>query len=243
MGHHSIRVTTGELMKQMKLALIGYGKMGKMVEAAAKQKGHAIVSYCHRDVTPSHLKEADLCIDFTHPSAAIPNLQIAAKQRKNYVMGTTGWYDALEEVRQIVSQHEIGFLYSPNFSIGVQLFLKIVSEAAALINEFPVYDVGITEEHHNKKVDSPSGTALAITNTLLVQMKNKSEEQLQVASLRCGSIPGTHTVHFDSPCDTITIKHQARNREGFAQGAVVAAEWLHGKKGFYTLADLLGEGI
>jgi 4-hydroxy-tetrahydrodipicolinate reductase len=226
-----------------KIALIGYGKMGRMVEDVAIQKGHTIFS--KQDI---HL--ADVCIDFSHPSVVLENIQMVAKAGKNLVVGTTGWYDHINQVQTLVEKTKIGFLYAPNFSIGVHLFLKMVSYAASLINQFDEYDVGVIESHHNKKADSPSGTANAICNVLLQNIDRKktivsdgeqiSPSTLQVSSLRCGSIPGTHSVLFDSQADTITLTHQARNREGFARGAVSAAEWLQGKKGFFTLEEMIG---
>lgn len=231
----------------LKIGLIGYGKMGRMIEQVAHQKGHSIVT---KNGDLAALKHAEICIDFSHPSVVMNNILEMAKLGKNLVIGTTGWYDNLSEVREIVREYQIGLLYSPNFSIGVNLFIKIVEEAAALIAPFTEYDVGVFEAHHNQKADSPSGTAKAIANALLNHIIHKNDivenvegrvlpHQLHVSSLRCGYIPGTHTVTFDSPADTITLTHQARSREGFARGAVVAAEWLHGKKGLFTLEDIL----
>lgn len=234
----------------MKIALIGYGKMGRLIDKIAQQKAHTIVSRMSRKVDHQALQDADICIDFSHPEAVLDNILHAATRGKNIVVGTTGWYDQLDTARKIVEKYGIGLFYAPNFSIGIHLFLKIVADAARLLDATE-YDVGIVEEHHNKKADSPSGTGLALAQTLMNHMKRKTEvvkeidgpiasHQLQISSLRCGSIPGTHHVHFDSPCDTITLTHQARSREGFASGAVTAAEWLIGKKGFYTIEDMLG---
>ncbi len=219
----------------MKIVLIGYGKMGKMIEQVSLQKGHSIVGrICSNDeISRNTIGDADVCIDFTHPSCVMDNIKKTTELRKNLVVGTTGWYDNLEQARKVVEASGIGFLYAPNFSVGVHLFMKIVSEAACLVNDN--YDVAGLEAHHREKVDQPSGTAKALAAIL----KDKIREDIPFTSLRCGSIPGTHSIIFDSPVDSITLTHQARNREGFAQGAVAAAEWLIEKKGFYTLEDML----
>jgi 4-hydroxy-tetrahydrodipicolinate reductase len=220
----------------MKIALLGYGKMGRQIETVAISRGHAIT--CR--LTSQHLNfdaidEADLCIEFSAPHSAIENITHAARRHKPIVIGTTGWYEQLPEVEALADQHQVGILYSPNFSVGVQLTLQILSYAGTLINRFEEYDIAAVEYHHNQKKDCPSGTGLAIAETLEKSIDRLTS--LPTASVRCGSIPGTHTVLFDSPCDTITITHAARNREGFAHGAVLAAEWLQGKQGLYTFAD------
>ncbi|MBA3815377.1 MAG: 4-hydroxy-tetrahydrodipicolinate reductase [Parachlamydiaceae bacterium] len=239
----------------MKIALIGYGKMGKMVEMAAKSKGYSITAIIdphleNNIITKDSVNTADVCIDFTNPSSALDNIKALASLGKNIVMGTTGWYNDIDGVKRIVEQANIGFLYSPNFSIGVALFLEIVSQAAALISPFDAYDVGGYEIHHSQKADFPSGTAKAISQRLLSNIPRKKEviyqinhkilpDQIHFTCLRNGSTPGTHSVSFDSPADTITLTHTARSREGFALGAIQAAEWLNGKKGFFTLDDML----
>lgn len=242
----------------MKIVLIGYGKMGRLIEDIALQKEHAVIAKIHLDgslssVNENHIKHADICIDFSTSQCALQNIRTLASFKKNIVMGTTGWYEHLSEVKDIVQKSQIGFLYSPNFSIGIHLFKNIIESAAQLINEFEDYDIAGQEIHHNQKIDSPSGTAKSIVYTLLEKIKRKTapvydlidrpiaSHELHFPSIRCGSTPGTHSVIFDSPADTITITHQARNREGFARGAVAAAEWLEGKKGFFTLDDMVSE--
>lgn len=221
----------------MKIALIGYGKMGKMTEEAALARGHEIVSkidpkQAFRTISHDSLNNADLCIDFSRPEHVLDNIRKAASFGKDIIIGTTGWYEQLPFAHEIVSKTNIGLLYSPNFSLGVNLFYKIVEHAASLIQNFEEYDVGGYEAHHRQKLDAPSGTALKILEILEKHYKNP---QNSYASLRCGSIPGLHTVLFDSPDDTIEIKHTARSRKGFASGAITAAEWLLGRKGVYTL--------
>ncbi|MGK5594953.1 MAG: 4-hydroxy-tetrahydrodipicolinate reductase [Parachlamydiaceae bacterium] len=228
-------------MTPLRLALLGNGKMGKLIAKAAEDKGHLL----------SPLQKAQVAIDFSHPSVVLNNVEKAASLGKPIVMGTTGWEADEDAIRKIVDHYQIGFLYSPNFSIGVHLFLKALKEAAHLIASQGGYDVGGFEIHHREKADSPSGTAKAITTTLLSSFKEKkngyfekangmiSKDHLHFSSLRLGENPGTHSVIFDSPYDTITLTHAAKNRQGFAMGAIQAAEWLNGKTGFYTLEDIL----
>lgn len=154
------------------------------------------------------------------------------------MIGTTGWEKDLDSVQQHVEKAKIGLLFSPNFSFGVQIFYKIIAEAAALLASREEYDVGLIEQHHQQKRDHPSGTAKQLA-AILQEKGMRNKRDLSIASLRCGTIPGTHTVLFDSAVDTITLTHQAHNREGFAAGAVLAAEWLQGKRGFFTLDDML----
>ena len=218
----------------MRIALLGYGKMGRLVEAAARQKGHEILCRAGSGgVDWDAVQEADLCIDFSHRDRVLEHVKGCVRLGKSLVMGTTGWEEQLDEVRALVHEHQIGMLYAPNFSLGVHLFMRIVERAAKLLNPFPEYDAGAFELHHREKRDAPSGTALAISRLL--------GREVETASVRVGSIPGTHTVLFDSPFDTITLSHEARSREGFAKGAVEAAEWLYGKKGFYTINDYIEE--
>jgi 4-hydroxy-tetrahydrodipicolinate reductase len=242
----------------MKLALFGFGKMGRLIKELAQARGHSV---CAIDpaasgadalqICPAALQDVEVCIDFSHPAAALGNLRAAAELGKSVVMGTTGWYEHLDQARRIVEERGIGFLYAPNFSIGVNAFFKITAEAARIMNRFEGYDVAAVEFHHNKKADSPSGTALTLAEVLKEGMAAKQRpvydrlnrridaDELHVASVRCGSIPGTHEVIFDSEADTISLKHTARSRHGFAAGSVTAAEWLCGKSGFFTIEDLL----
>lgn len=247
----------------MKIALVGYGKMGKEVERVAKLRGHAVCAIVdhaatgatHKeiDASGSFLKEADVVIDFTVPTAVIETIRKVTAAKKNMVVGTTGWYDGMTEAKQLVGQAGTGFIYSSNFSIGVNAFSRIVEAAARLINKVPEYDVFGYELHHSQKLDSPSGTAKSIAEILLKNIGRKKQaqydkldrkinpEELHFASVRAGSIPGTHVVGFDSEADTIELKHTARSRAGFALGAVMAAEWLKGRKGFFTMNDFVSD--
>ncbi|HPX28489.1 MAG TPA: 4-hydroxy-tetrahydrodipicolinate reductase [Sphaerochaeta sp.] len=243
----------------MKLALVGYGKMGKIIETHALAQEHTISSIidpfvegAKKSLTLEHLQGCDVAIDFTHPDVALEHIRFYIKNRIPAVIGTTGWYEHLGEVASMVDEANATILYSGNFSLGVALFLRSVRYAAALYGRTGRYDPAIIEVHHNKKADSPSGTASMLASTVLegfpgktrieyeTQHQRRSDEVLHVSSLRVGSVPGTHTVLFDSPEDTIELIHTARNRDGFAFGAVAAAAWLKEQKsGLYTLEDMV----
>jgi 4-hydroxy-tetrahydrodipicolinate reductase len=243
----------------MNIAIIGYGKMGHVIEKIAKSKGIDVVSTIdpehidaqHKEITKESLEEVDVCIDFTAPSVVVENIKKIAELKKNVVVGTTGWYDKIDEVKEIVQNNGIGLIYASNFSIGVHVFFRIIENAAKIMNKIEDYDVFGLEFHHNKKVDSPSGTAKTIADILIKNIGRKkklaydlvdreiNKEELHFASVRAGSIPGTHEVGFDSEADTIELKHTARNREGFALGAVLATQFINGKKGFFTVDDMM----
>ncbi len=247
----------------MRIALIGYGKMGKTIHALAKQKGIEVVAIIDnvapeatsKEISAASLKDSDVCIDFTQPNAVLENVKKIVALKKNIVVGTTGWYDKTEEIKKLVQQNKIGLVFASNFSIGVNIFCRLVKNAARLFNNFSDYDAFVLELHHNKKKDSPSGTAKSIGEIILREMKRKNKmvfervegqiaaNELHVASVRAGSIPGTHTVGFDSNADTIELTHTARNRDGFAAGALLAAEWIQGRKGFFSIDDLMNEII
>lgn len=229
----------------MKLALIGYGKMGRMIETVAHERGHSIVAIVdpkgpHKQISQDAVGVADLCIDFTTPEAAVANIRACASLGKSLVVGTTGWHERLAIVKEIVDKAGIGLLFSPNFSIGIHLFMRLTALAGQLFDRFHEYDLAISEEHHNQKRDRPSGTAHALADLLKAEMgRYEKGGAPEISSLRCGSIPGSHKLTFDSPVDTITLTHTARSRHGLAEGAVAAAEWLQNKKGFFTLDDML----
>ncbi len=211
----------------MKIALLGYGKMGKRVEALAESMGVSVVSRLGRE--KGDLLDAEVCIDFSHGDAVLEHAKACANLGKSLVIGTTGWESSIEAVRELAQG--IGIFYAPNFSLGVHLFLKILKEASDLISPFTEYKAGICEWHHEHKKDAPSGTAL--------EMQRHMKGRVGIVSSRLGSIPGTHMALFDGPDDTITLQHTARSRDGFARGALEAALWLRGKRGFYTLDDYL----
>ncbi len=243
----------------MRIAIIGYGKMGKEVEKAAAARGIQIGSIIDlhppkngfSEISKESLKNADVAIDFTTPKTAIENIRKVAALKKNIVMATTGWHEQIEEAKKIIRKEGTGMIYSSNFSIGVNVYFKIIEEAARLFNKIESYDAFGYELHHNQKIDSPSGTAKSMAEILLKNMSRKKKaaydrldrkiepSELHIASIRAGWIPGTHVVGFDSEADTIEIKHMARNRCGFAAGSVMAAEWINGKKGIYTMNDFM----
>lgn len=228
----------------MKIALIGYGKMGRQIEKLAHQRGHEIIARIgSSNWDDEKILQADLCIEFTSPESAVENIKKLARLKKDIVVGTTGWYDQLPEIEQLASVHQIGILHGPNFAIGIHLFLQILEQASQLMNFFPEFDAAGIEYHHNQKKDSPSG--IAKTMGALVERNMERSRPFPFASVRCGSIPGTHSILFDSPTETITLTHEARNREGFASGALLAGEWIVGRKGLYSfntcITDLISK--
>lgn len=242
----------------MNIALIGYGRMGKEIELIAASRNVNIKQIFTLEnnlqgigLTRRSLKNVDVCIDFSSPTAVVDNIEAVANCGKNIVVGTTGWYDKLEEVKQLAKTKKIGLLYSSNFSIGMNIFYQIVTSAAHLVDKFDCYDAAVSEIHHKGKADSPSGTALTLGQILLQHLHRKKEvlhdtphetlkpEQLHITSTRLGHVVGTHRVMFDSQADCIELVHTAKSRSGFALGAVLAAEWLKGKKGFFTMKDVL----
>ena len=222
----------------MKIALLGFGKMGRLVEQAALQRGHEVVYKLRSQKDEGqNLHDADLCIDFSHEQVLLQHVELAASSGKNLVIGTTGWDSQLPQVLGLAEKYQIGLLYSPNFSLGMHIFMKIATEAAKWMNGCEDYDIAIQEMHHRTKTDSPSGTALALADLLLEKIKRKNSQTLSIASSRFGNVPGTHTLIFDSEIDSITLTHSARKRDGFASGAIKAAEWLQGRRGVYTFED------
>lgn len=221
----------------MKIALIGYGKMGKMLDRIAPDQGCEVVARLdHPDFTQKDLANAEVAIDFTTPEAVRDNLEKLADYKTNTVIGTTGWLEHKAEIE--AHGQNIGIIWSPNFSIGVNAFFKIVKEAAHLMSQRKEYEAWAYEIHHSAKKDAPSGTLLQLVEEV---KKGGFGRPINVASNRAGSIPGTHEIGFDSPSDSITLRHTARNREGFAHGALVAAKWITGRKGFYEFSDIVFE--
>lgn len=222
----------------MKIALLGYGKMGKMVEEAARRGGHEIACVIDPALgSTGELTEADVCIDFSEPGAVLENIGRAARARVAIAVGTTGWYDRLDEARRVVEESGIGLVYGSNFSIGVNLMFKIARYASELFSRFPIYDPFIEEIHHKFKKDAPSGTALSLKRIV----EASGARDVPTASTRAGYVPGTHKIGFDSEADTLTITHAARSRAGFAEGALVAARWIQGRTGFYEFIDVIDE--
>ncbi|MBI2039807.1 4-hydroxy-tetrahydrodipicolinate reductase [Candidatus Microgenomates bacterium] len=243
----------------MKIALIGFGNMGKEVERLTRDDGkHQVVSISLKQTNGQWdevgIKSADVVIDFTHPQVVLENIKKVASLGKNMVVGTTGWYDQIDQVKKIVKAKKIGLIYAQNFSVGANIFFKIIAFASKLFAKFGGYDVYGFEVHHTGKKDSPSGTALRLAKEILGTFPAKErlqteklnrqieKDELHFASIRGGRNPGFHQVVFDSPADSITLSHQAHGRGGFAQGAILAAEFIKDKKGFYNFDEVFTKG-
>ncbi len=225
------------------LALLGYGKMGRAIEALAEARGFKVCLALDIDtnanasgITKEKLEGIDVCVDFTTPDAVVENIRRVAEAGKNLVVGTTGWNKDLENVRKIVQSSGIGMVYAPNFSIGVQLFFRAARVAAESFAAFQMYAPFITETHHQFKKDAPSGTALELKRQIEPYLAGR---EIPVSSVRAGFFPGIHELGFDSESDTIVLRHTARGRQGFAEGALFAARWIVGKKGLFTFAEVL----
>ncbi len=228
------------------LALLGYGKMGKTLAQLAPQRGFEVslvmdidVNDQSRGITREKFKGIDVCVDFTTPQAVVENVHRVAALGVSLVVGTTGWQKHVTEVRKVIEQAGVGMVYAANFSIGVNLFYKLARAAAEIFAPFPMYDPFITEAHHKMKKDAPSGTAHEISRQIQPYLVDRD---IPVASVRAGYIPGVHELGFDSEADTVILRHTARGRQGFAEGALYAARWVVGKKGFYSFAEVLELG-
>lgn len=238
-----------------KIALIGYGTMGKEIEKAAKDNGFIISAKFDIDnpLSESTQYDFDVAIDFSIPSAVCDNVRILANKGINIVIGATGWYDSMPIIKNIVEEKKIGVLWGANFAIGMNIFMKVTQVAAKLINLTPGYDVFINEIHHRRKKDSPSGSALVLGDIIMKEFEPKksllfgntegviSPDSLQITSNRAGDILGIHSVHIESLADSIELKHTAKNRDGFAAGALLAAAWIHQKKGIFSFDDILDQ--
>lgn len=242
----------------MNIALIGYGKMGQIIERFAIERGHEIVlkitSQNLSELTAANLRKADVAIDFSKPDTAIANIYACFDANVPLVVGTTGWYGQLQEIKDECLTRNNSLLYGSNFSIGVNLFFHMNEILARLMNNYPAYDVQVEEIHHTQKLDSPSGTAMTIAEEIIENLDRKTEwvnelngqpaeaalkaGQLLIASERIENVPGTHSVIYSSEVDDIELRHTAHSRAGFALGAVVAAEWLQNKQGFFNIADI-----
>jgi 4-hydroxy-tetrahydrodipicolinate reductase len=237
----------------MKIALIGYGKMGQAIEAIAVSKGHTIVLKVSlentADNTIAKIREADVAIEFTGPESAYDNIVRCLDAGVPVVSGSTGWLAKLGDVRRYCAEKNGAFLYASNFSVGVNLFFELNKRLAGLMADHPEYEPRISEIHHTQKRDAPSGTAITLAEQLLEKIHRKKGwvnhisdnlDELEILSERVDPAPGTHTIVYDSDIDTITITHTAHNRRGFASGAVLAAEFIAHKKGIYQMSDVLG---
>lgn len=242
----------------MKLALLGYGKMGHIIEKIAIDRGHQISlridALNPEDLTPENLQKADVAIDFSTPDSVLKNIDVCFEAGIPLIVGTTGWYDKLRMVENKCTAGNNTLLYASNFSVGVNVFFHINKVLANIMNRYSQYEVQVEEIHHTQKLDSPSGTAITIAEGIIDQLDRKTEwvnelvgnnvetvvkpSQLLIESHRIEDVPGTHTVIYSSEVDEIEIKHTAHSRTGFALGAVLAAEWIKDRKGFYSVADM-----
>ena len=236
----------------MKIALIGYGKMGKEIEQILIARGHTIPLIIDlnntNDLDAAHLKEIDVAIEFTTPSTAYGNVVKCLEAGVPVVCGTTAWLDKLPQVEQLCKEKNGAFFYASNYSIGVNIFFEINRHLAQLMNRFGEYDVTIEETHHTQKKDAPSGTAVTLAEGILENLDRKQKwvcgtttvpEELEVVAIRRSVVPGTHTVTYESDVDSLSITHMATSRRGFALGAVLAAEFLYGKTGIFSMKDLM----
>lgn len=238
----------------MRIALIGYGKMGKIIEEIALSRGHEIVARAtsQNPVEFLNFDHIDVAIEFTTPTMAVKHIEYCVENGTPIVVGTTAWNEQLQHVKEFVSKRNGALLHASNFSIGVNIFFDINRRLAKLMEGHDEYKPSIEEIHHTEKLDAPSGTAVSLANDILFENKNISSwvhnekvapivqsDQLAVTSQRISGVPGTHVVSYESEIDKIELKHTAHNRKGFALGSVIAAEWLAGKKGIYTMQDVI----
>ncbi|MDD4559744.1 MAG: 4-hydroxy-tetrahydrodipicolinate reductase [Candidatus Cloacimonetes bacterium] len=242
------------------ICLIGYGKMGRMLHQLAPDKGFEVVGIIDpawdgavREISPESLNNADVAIEFSHPSVVLNNLERLIKLRQTCVIGTTGWHQELPRIMEKAKASGIGMVYGANFSLGMNLFSRLIADAVKLMDKFDDYDLLAWEQHHAQKADSPSGTAVELAKLILDNSSRKSKvvwdrlerrpeaDELHFASMRGGKIPGTHVLAFDSEADTIELSHVVRSRATFALGALQAAKWIAGKKGVFNFKDLIAD--
>lgn len=231
----------------MNIALFGYGKMGKMIEQVALAKGHTIVAKVDVDTTDIDFSSMDVAIDFSMPNAAFKNITNCFEHNVPIISGTTGWLENYENAVALCKEKRGAFIYTSNFSLGVNIFFELNAYLSKMMKNLNQYQVSMEEIHHTQKLDAPSGTAITLaegiienTNYTDWRLDEANEGEISITSKRIGKVPGTHTVTYDNSVDSIEIKHTAHNREGFAQGAVIAAEWIVGKTGVFKMKDVLG---
>jgi len=240
-------------MKQTKIAIVGYGQMGREIERQARRRGYEVTDIFDSNypLDTSKSYSFDVAIEFTEPTQTVDNIKKLADMGKNIVVGTTGWLHEKEGVEKYITDSGTGLVWASNFSIGMQVFFRLVSRLSSIIDYEEAYDIFTHEFHHKRKKDSPGGTALSIGDRILKEVTRKHEivtdslqrmiepEELHVTSTRGGEIAGTHMVIADSKADTVELTHRAKNRTGFASGSLVAADWIDGRKGFFEFGDAL----
>lgn len=232
----------------MKIAIVGYGKMGKIIDRIAQERGHEVVCRLSETPTPENLNGAEVAIEFSQPEVAFENIHSLLKAKVPVVCGTTGWLDRKQEIEEIALNEGTSFLYGSNFSLGVNLFFALNAKLAQLMTPFEEYKLQLDEIHHLEKKDAPSGTAISIAEGIIANttrydswvLGESQQNQIGIIAKREDGVPGTHSVYYTSEVDEIEIKHTAFNRNGFALGAVIASEWIIDKKGIFTMQDVLG---
>ncbi len=232
----------------MKIALLGYGRMGKTIEQIALQRGHEIVLKVDEHTKSYDINVADIAIDFSIPSIAFNNISNCLNNNIPVVSGTTGWLDKYEDATELCKEKNGGFIYASNFSLGVNIFFELNEYLAKMMGNLNQYKISMEEIHHTKKLDAPSGTAITLADGIIKHTNKKNwvldvtnkDSEIPIVAKRIADVPGTHSVEYKSEIDSLDIKHTAFTRDGFAQGAVFAAEWLFGKKGVFTMKDVLG---
>jgi len=232
----------------MNIALLGYGKMGKIIERIALERGHHIVFKSGRNTADIDLSNADVAIDFSIPSAAVNNITSCFNNNTPVISGTTGWLEDYDKMVDLCNQQNGAFIYGSNFSLGVNVFFELNNYLAKMMNTLEQYNISLEEIHHTQKLDTPSGTAISLAEGIIKnsdktawKLDNTSQNnEIPIVAKRVDDVPGTHTIDYTSEVDSIKIKHIAHNRNGFALGAVIAAEWIINKKGVFTMKDVLG---
>ena len=230
----------------MKIGLFGYGKMGKMIEQIAQDRGHSIVAKIDDPSQDVDYSSMDVAIDFSTPEAAFDNITNCFKNNVPVISGTTGWLDKYSDAIKICEDNKSAFIYASNFSLGVNIFFELNKQLAKMMAGLNQYKVGMEEIHHTQKLDAPSGTAITLAEGIIEntayenwKLDESSDKTVSIKSIREGMVPGTHSIAYASSVDTIEIKHEAHNREGFALGAVIASEWIQGKTGVFSMKDVL----
>lgn len=234
----------------MKIALLGYGKMGKTIEQIAVKRGHTIVLTVDKDDTNYDITEADVAIDFSIPTVAFNNISNCINNQVPIISGTTGWLEKYDDVVTLCEEKKGAFIYASNYSLGVNIFFKLNKTLAKMMSTLKQYKVSLEEIHHTQKLDAPSGTAISLANDIIANNSNfdawkldeTEKKTISIVAKRIADVPGTHVVNYESEVDTISIAHVAHTREGFALGAVIAAEWIAGKTGVFTMNDVLNIG-
>lgn len=234
----------------MKIALLGYGKMGKVIEKIAVSRGHEVTLKIDKDSTPYDITSVDVAINFSTPESAVENIRIALENNIPVISGTTGWLSEMESIITLCAAKNGAFIYASNFSLGVNIFFELNKHLAKMMKNLSDYQVDIEEIHHTQKQDAPSGTAITLAEDVIQHSTHdswglaplKDNNKLAITAKRIDSVPGTHTVNYSSEVDRISLTHTAHNREGFGLGAVVAAEWILGKTGVFTMNDVLNIG-